>query len=252
MEKKYLNLKNKKFIITGATSGIGQAVALSLLNQGAEVIGVGRDESKIKDSELIKSNFFIFRSFNLANTVGLEELITQFVSEKGKLDGFVHCAGKEETIPLSVYKADKIRSIFEINVFSGIELLRIFSKKKYSNEDASVILFSSVMGELGQPGKVGYCATKAAVLGVVKAAALELAKRKIRVNAISPGVVKTPMTQQLFDQLSETNIMEIENMHPLGVGSVKDIVPAVLFLLSIDSKWITGQNLKIDGGYSIQ
>ena len=250
MEKE--NVKNKIFLITGATSGIGQKISLDLLRLGAEVIGIGRDVSKIKESTLMNTTSFTFCSFDLSQTEGLEELIAQFVSEKGKLDGFVHCAGKEETIPLSVYKADKIRSLFEINVFSGIELLRIFSKKKYSNENSSIVLFSSVMGELGQPGKVGYCATKSAVLGVVKAASLELAKRKIRVNAVSPGVVKTPMTKQLFNQLTEANIKEIENMHPLGIGNVSDIAPTVLFLLSNDAKWITGQNIIIDGGYSIQ
>jgi NAD(P)-dependent dehydrogenase (short-subunit alcohol dehydrogenase family) len=108
------------------------------------------------------------------------------------------------------------------------------------------------MGTLGQPGKIGYCSTKSAVLGMVKASALELAKRKIRVNAVLPGVVNTPMTQNLFTQIDDDNIKQITNMHPLGLGEVTDIVPTILFLISENSKWITGQNFIIDGGYSIQ
>lgn len=108
------------------------------------------------------------------------------------------------------------------------------------------------MGVLGQPGKIGYCSTKSAVLGIVKSSALEFAKRKIRVNAVSPGVVNTPMTQNLFEQISNDNKEEIISMHPLGIGEVDDVVPTILFLISKDSKWITGQNLIIDGGYSIQ
>lgn len=247
------NLKDKIYLVTGVTSGIGKDIATNLLALEAKVVGIGRDESKVDD--LIKGDNkenFIFVSFDLTILDAIENLLCEFVDNIGRFDGFIHCAGKEETIPLSVYKADKIRMIFETNVFSGIEILRVFSKKKISNENASIVFFSSVMGELGQPGKVGYCATKAAVLGIVKASSLELAKRRIRVNAISPGVVKTPMTQHLFSQLSDEGITLIEGMHPLGLGNVNDITPAVLFLLSDQSKWITGQNIKIDGGYSIQ
>lgn len=252
MKNNYFSLKNKVFLVTGVTSGIGKGIAMFLLKNEAIVIGIGRDISKVKEIAKDTTEKFEFISLDLTQIEKIEPALIKSINEKGKLDGLVHCAGKEETIPLSIYKADKIRSIFEINVFSGIEILRIFSKKKYSNDNASAVFFSSVMGELGQPGKVGYCATKSAILGVVKSASLELAKRKIRVNAISPGVVNTPMTEQLFNQLSKDNIKEIENMHPLGIGEIEDIIPVVVFLLSNSSKWITGQNIKIDGGYSIQ
>ncbi len=251
MDFLYPSLNNKLILVTGATSGIGNALCKQLLNQKANVVGIGRDVSKL-DQDIKNNKNFTFKAFDLIQINNLEDVLKDVVHKFGKLDGLVHCAGKEETVPLSIYKSEKIKSIFEINVMSGIELLRIFSKKKFSNDNSSVILLSSVMGELGQPGKVGYCASKAAVLGVVKAASLELAKRSIRVNAVSPGVVKTPMTLNLFNQLSEENIKEIENMHPLGTGNVEDITPLMLFLLSNQSKWITGQNIKIDGGYSIQ
>jgi NAD(P)-dependent dehydrogenase (short-subunit alcohol dehydrogenase family) len=86
----------------------------------------------------------------------------------------------------------------------------------------------------------------------IKSSALELAKRKIRVNGIAPGIVDTPLTQKLFSQIDETNKQRIIGMHPLGIGKVSDVVPLIMFLLSDDSKWITGQNIMIDGGYGIQ
>lgn len=243
----------KAYLVTGATSGIGLATCESILSKGDIVFAVGRDENKIANLKVkYNSDLFEFVSYDLTNLKEIESIFVLIARRDLRLDGFIHCAGIEETLPLTSYTPEKVNRIFEINVFSGIELIRIFTKKKYSNEFSSIVFFSSVMGVLGQPGKVGYCATKAAVLGIVKSSALELSKRKIRVNAILPGVVNTPMTQKLFSKLDHSNIDSIIAMHPLGIGEVGDVVSAVEFLLSDGSKWMTGQNLIIDGGYSIQ
>lgn len=247
----YSNLKDKLILVTGATSGIGNGVCTELLKAGAKVLGIGRDGTKIKNLTL-KSNQFTFIQFDLTNLNEIEGMFNECIKNHVKLDGIVLCAGREETIPLSVYRPEKIKALFDINLFSGVEILRLFSKKKFSNNESSAVFISSVMGELGQPGIVGYCATKSAILGVVKSSALELAKRKIRVNAVSPGVVKTPMSEHFFNVLEDDNIKRIESMHPLGIGEIEDITPLVLFLLSNQSKWITGQNIKVDGGYSVQ
>ena len=247
----YPSLRKKLILVTGATSGIGKGICEDLLKQGSIVIGVGRNILNIKNDILTNPNF-IFLEFDLTQLDEIEKLLTDCVITHGKLDGLVNCAGKEETIPLSMYKLDKIKSLFDINVFAGIEILRIFAKKKISNNNSSVIFISSVMGELGQPGKLGYCSSKSAILGVVKSASLELVKRNITVNAISPGFVMTPMTEALFVKISDKNIEKIKEMHPLGIGKIEYITPSVLFLLSKQSSWITGQNIKIDGGYSVQ
>nr|WP_199000397.1 SDR family oxidoreductase [Flavobacterium sp. ASV13] len=244
-------IQNKKILVTGATSGIGLALCDFLIKQECSVIGIGRDKDKIKDLIEKADNKLKFLSLDLIDFEKYSMIFDEMLNGE-KFDGFVHCAGIEETLPLTMYNPENVKRIFDINVFSGVELLRHFSKKKYSNDGASVVFLSSVMGELGQPGKIGYCATKSAILGIVKASALELAKRKFRVNSVAPGVVNTPMTQKLFSQIEEDNIQRIKEMHPLGIGEVDDVVPAITFLLSDSSKWITGQNLKIDGGYSIQ
>lgn len=241
----------KSILITGVTSGIGKGIARELLlDPNTEIFGIGREKSKIED--LINSfRNFNFINFDLVQIDKIEGLFKEELSEV-KFSGFIHCAGVEETVPISLYNPAKVLSIFQINVFSAIELLRFLSKKKHSLDGASIVLISSVMGELGQAGKVGYCSTKAALLGVVKSLALELSKRMIRVNAVSPGIVKTPLTEKLFDQLDEQNVERIKSMHPIGIGEVSDVVGILIYLLSDQSKWVTGQNFKIDGGYSIQ
>jgi NAD(P)-dependent dehydrogenase (short-subunit alcohol dehydrogenase family) len=239
-------------VLTGATSGIGLETMKSLLNDKNKIFAIGRDFSKISNLLTLHSDSIVPIIFDLKDTENIEKIFIEINKAAEKLDALIHCAGIEETIPLTLYSPTKIKNIYEINVFAGIELLRNFTKKKYSNDGASAVFVSSVMGVLGQPGKIGYCSTKSAVLGVVKASALEFAKRKIRVNAVLPGVVNTPMTQNLFSQISSENVAEIIAMHPLGIGEVRDVVPIVKFLISDNSKWITGQSFIIDGGYSIQ
>jgi NAD(P)-dependent dehydrogenase (short-subunit alcohol dehydrogenase family) len=239
-------------LLTGATSGIGLETLKSLLDDKNKVFAIARDFSKISNLLELHSDSIVPITFDLKETENIEKIFNEINLVDEKLDALIHCAGIEETIPLTLYSPAKIKNIYEINVFAGIELLRHFTKKKYSNDGASAVFVSSVMGVLGQPGKIGYCSTKAAVLGMVKASALEFAKRKIRVNAVLPGVVNTPMTQNLFTQISAENVEEIKAMHPLGIGEVSDVVPTIEFLISAKSRWITGLNFIIDGGYSIQ
>lgn len=238
---------NLKILITGGTSGIGLYTTEKLLEAGHQVVSLGRNPNNVLQLTEKYPNQFTFLVKDLTDSDKFNDIF----ENSDRFDGFIGCAGREETIPFRVYSKEKIVSLFDINLFANIELLRHFSLKKNSNDGSSVIIISSVMSILGQKGKVGYCSSKSAILGLVKSAALELSARKIRVNAISPGVVKTPMTDNLFSQLSSENISQIKSMHPLGIGNVDDIYNALEFLLSPKSKWITGQNLIIDGGYSI-
>lgn len=241
----------KYILVTGATSGIGRGVVEELIKTSKYIVyGLGRDESKVIDL-IDEHENFRFITFDLTNIDAVESLFVKDLKDI-KFSGFVHCAGIEETLPLTLYTPQRILDIFQINVFSAIEMLRFLSKKKHSVDESSFVLLSSVMGDLGQPGKVGYCASKSAVLGVVRSLSLELAKRKIRVNAVSPGIVNTPLTERLFDQVDAENVRRIKDMHPIGIGNVDDVVGILCFLLSDKARWITGQNIKIDGGYSIQ
>lgn len=239
-------------LLTGATSGIGFETLKQLVKDGHSVFAIGRNFSKVGTFVEINKSQISTYEFDLSNIEQIDHLFSKFSLDNQKFDSLIHCAGVEETLPLTLYSPNKVQNIFNVNVFSGIELLRHFTKKKWSNDGASVVFLSSVMGALGQPGKIGYCATKSALLGVVKSSALEFSKRKIRVNAVLPGIINTPMTKTLFSTISESQVEEIKNMHPLGFGEVEDVVPTILFLISSGAKWITGQSFIIDGGYSIQ
>ena len=148
-------------------------------------------------------------------------------------------------------KPELYEKLFGVNVISGFEFARIISKKKYHNPDGTSFVFiSSVMGKIGKEAKVGYCASKSALTSSVKAMALELASKRIRCNTIYPGVVKTELVNRLFELLPESSINEIVREHPLGLGDPNNIADLILFLLSDKSKWITGSEYVIDGGYS--
>lgn len=246
----------KNIIISGATSGIGLGLCIDLLNKGDyKIIAIGRDFTQLKElagKEQFENGNLELLVLDLADPKAIEEHLQAAIDKTGKIDYFVNCAGIEDTNAMISYNYEKLKSFFDVNFFAAFEIMRIFSKKKNSNEGGAVVLLSSVMGQLGQYGKTAYCSSKSAILGLVRAGALDLSKRKIRVNAVLPGVVETPMTQKLFQSLSADNVASIEKMHPLGLGKVEDIVNTINFLLSEDSRWITGQSIVIDGGYSIQ
>jgi len=246
------SLSNKNIIITGASSGIGRECAITFSQLGANVILIARNEERLKKTfnKLSKGNHIVIVQ-DITKYDKLEEIVSNAVKKVGKISGFVHSAGIEITLPLRSMTPSYYEDMFAINVISGLELARIISKKKYLDKNgASFIFISSVMGILGQLGKIGYCSSKGSLISGVKAMALELAFKKIRVNCILPGVVETEMSNEMFQKLSEESKENIVDMHPLGLGKPEDIAYACVYLLSDSARWVTGTNLIIDGGYS--
>ena len=246
------SLKNKTILITGASSGIGRQCATTFSQLEANVILIARNEERLKETynKLDKGNHLII-SQDITEYNKLEEVVNTAVDKIGKISGFVHSAGIEMTLPLRNMQPSYYEKMFSVNVIAGFELAKIISKKKYINkEGASFVFISSVMGILGQAGKVGYCSSKGALISGAKAMALELAKKNIRVNCVLPGVVETEMSNEMFQKLSEESRKNIVDMHPLGLGKPEDIAYACVYLLSDSARWITGTNLIIDGGYS--
>ena len=246
------DLKNKNIIVTGASSGIGRQCAITFSQLGANVILIARNKERLKDTfdKLEKGNHLII-SQDITEYDKLEQIIKYSVEKIGRISGFVYSAGIEMTLPLRSMQPSYYEKMFSINVITGFELAKIISKTEYINKDwASFVFISSVMGILGQPGKIAYCSSKGALISGIKAMALELAKKNIRVNCILPGVVETEMSNEMFQRLSEESKKEIIDMHPLGLGKPEDIADACAFLLSDASRWITGTNLIVDGGYS--
>jgi NAD(P)-dependent dehydrogenase (short-subunit alcohol dehydrogenase family) len=246
------SLLGKNIIITGASKGIGKKCAVTCSRMGANIVLIARNEEILKETfnDLAPGNHFFF-SRDITQFEQLENIINESVMQLGKISGFIHSAGMEATSPLQTLTAGKYEQIMSVNVIAAFEMARILSKKKYHDESgASYVFISSVMGLLGQSGKTAYCSSKGALLAGARAMALELAAKKIRVNCVLPAVVQTEMSEKLFEGIPDEARHEILAMHPLGLGTPEDVAHACLFLLSDASRWITGTNLIVDGGYS--
>lgn len=248
----FIDFEQKYVMVTGATSGIGRAISVLLSRQNARVLLLGRDEKRL--SEVVNGLTGTGHQTlcqDLQDAASVEVLLKERVKTIGRIYGLCHCAGIAETRPLANAKANGVKAMFDINVVAGIEIARVVSRRDVTDEAGGSFLFiSSVYGMVGKPGQIGYSASKGAVAAFARSMAVELSRRNIRVNVLSPGLVKTNMTQKAFSLLSEEQVKAIEDAHPLGVGKPEDVARAAVFLLAPQSAWITGTNLVVDGGYT--
>lgn len=245
-------LKDKVVLITGASSGIGKQTAIFFSQQGAKVIVTGRNQQRLTETfNDLKGNKHFSLCANLDSPDDIERLIKSAVSEMGPLDGVVHCAGVQKTLPVKMLKENHFDEIFNANVKSAQFIAKSISRKgRFNPQGLSLIFLSSVAAICGEPAISTYAASKAALQGLSKSLALELARLKVRVNCIAPGVVKTEMAEGLFDKLTPEQYAAIDEKHPLGLGTPEDVAYAAAFLTSDMSRWVTGTTLYVDGGYS--
>ena len=248
------DLKNKTLLITGASSGIGKSTAIVCSRLGADCILVGRNEERLKETfESLKDGNHCWIALDITKYTEFKGLVEDAVSKTGRISGFIHAAGVEVIFPLEVGTPAHYEKIFAVNVIAGFELAKYIVKKKNFNANSgSLVFISSVMGSVGSPTKAAYCSSKGAITGGVKVLALELASRRIRVNSISPAMVNTETTEALLAKINDKEKNEIMKFYPLGIGKPDDIAYSCAFLLSDAGRWITGIELKVDGGYTAQ
>jgi len=246
------SLKDKNVVITGASSGIGRKCAISCSQMGATVILLGRNKQRLSETfSLLNNGEHLSYSIDLTEYEQIESVISDVIQKVGRIDGFIHAAGIEKTIPLKMMKASIYKDLFEINFVSGFELAKLLSKKKYCNNTGSFVFISSIMSIAGNAGLTGYCASKGALVSGTRAMAVELAPKKIRVNCVSPSHLEdTEMSNAKNENIGAEALTKLIEMHPLGLGSKIDVANACIYLLSDASKWVTGTNLIVDGGYS--
>ncbi len=247
-------LAGKVILVTGASSGIGRQCAIDCSRMGAKIALFGRDIARLEEtlSEL-SGDGHKYYSIDLTDDKKVAETVTAMVGEMGRIDGVVNCAGISGVFPLKLMSDERISQFLRTNLVSGICLTRECLKKKhFSQNGGSVIFLSSVMGIVGEKGKSLYSMTKGALISASKALACEFADRKIRVNCISPGAILTPINAKLPYMADEEARARLTEKHLLGLGEPSDISNGVIFLLSDASRWITGHNLVIDGGYTAQ
>ena len=244
-------LSGKQILITGASSGIGRQTAITSSLMGARLILLGRDESKLRDTlkHCHQPEDHTCFSIDLREE-GFDKQVKSHLGES-KIDGLVHSAGVSPTLPLRSLNDQRIRETLQVNVNAGLQLAKLLTKKAHLPESGqSLVFIASVMAMVGEPGRVLYGLTKGGLVAAAKSMAMELAPKNIRVNTISPGVVETPMSQESQYRNDEKALQQIKSAHPLGLGEPEDVANACLYLLSDASKWVTGTNLVVDGGYT--
>ena len=250
----FLDFEGKKIIVTGASSGIGRAISIELSRHGVDLILMGRNQERLEEAaSRLASGSHETISLDLTNHSEIVPKIRELAKQVGRIYGLCHCAGIVKTLPLSSCNVEGINAMMGVNFVSGLEVSRAICRHDVMEEDGGSILFiSSIYGQVGKPGQIGYSASKGAVTAAARSMAVELARRKIKVNTLSPGLVRTPMIEESFSKLNSQQINDIEKSFPLGIGAPEDVARAAVFLLAPQNKWITGIDLVIDGGYTAQ
>lgn len=249
-----LDFAGRWVLVSGASSGIGRAIAIELAAHGCGVILCGRDAARLEETGAALGGA-PHRSLllDLAQHEAIVPAVQRLRAEVGPIYGLCHAAGVVETRPLASNTVDIVRSQLDINLIAGLELARAVCRRDVlTAEGGSLLFISSVYGRVGMPGQIGYCASKGAVAAAVRALAIELARRNVRANCISPGLVFTPMTQHSLGKLSAEQVERLKAAHPLGPGTPQDVARAAVFMLAPSSRWITGADLAVDGGLTAQ
>ena len=251
VEHNFLDLSGRNYLVTGAASGIGKAVSILLSRFGATVFILDIDlEGLVKTASECK-NTTVKIHFDLLSEASLLKEITSSIASHGKLNGLVHCAGRPCIAPLKSLEKNIVLETYLLNSYAGLALAKICSNHKiYSGKYGSFIFISSVYGYVGSAANVAYAMSKSALTGLVKSLAVELAPKRIRVNLIAPGFIKSPMLENISSNFDDEYLNTVSRLHLLGLGEDTDVANAVLFLLSDMSSWITGTELFVDGGYT--
>ncbi|MBL8253494.1 MAG: SDR family oxidoreductase [Candidatus Competibacter sp.] len=255
-----MNTREKSFdgkwiIVSGASSGIGRAIAVELLQQGARVVLLGRRKEKLEETAQLAGapERTEVRVLDLVQLEDIGPMVGDLSARLGRFYGLCHCAGVVQTLPLAASKPERVRAMFDLNFVAGLELARAITRRDVLAESGGSLLWiASIYAHVGAPGQIGYCASKGAVAAAVRAMALELAGRKVRVNCISPGMVRTEMTEASGSRMTKEQWARITSLHPLGVGEPQDVARAAVFMLDPNNSWITGADLVVDGGYTLQ
>lgn len=243
------SLRGKKILVTGASSGIGRECAVECSRMGAEIVITARNAQRLQETyEMLEGSDHEQVIADLTDADAVSELVASLP----ELQGVVLCAGRGLTMPFLFSDRTNFNTVFEVNFFSPVELLRLIVKKKKLSKESSVVVITSCGGVRHvNVGNDIYDASKAALHSMVRSCAKELASKKIRVNDVCPAMVETPLIHE-GTNLSDEQLEEDKKRYPLKrYGEPKDVALGVIYLLSDASSWVTGQSLVIDGGITI-
>lgn len=242
------SLIGKTILVTGASSGIGRATAIECSKMGATLLLTARNEERLKQTlSLLEGEGHRYLCADLAD----EEEIKTLVEQLPTLDGIVCCAGNSQLKPIMALKQEDIASVFNTNLYAPILLTKMLIKRKAICNEGSLVYIASISGNGNYAtGLTSYGASKSALTSFVKYAAIELAGRKIRSNAILPGRINTQLLQN--QTMSVEDLQHDMDKYPLRrYGNPEEVAQAAIYLLSDATKWMTGSLLTLDGGRSL-
>lgn len=244
-------LQGKTILVTGASSGIGQATAIECSKLGAKVVITGRNVERLQEtySQLVGNGHV-----QIVAELTCAEDVDRLISEVQELNGVVLCAGRSAgSLPFSYCTREKFDAVFSVNFFSPVEMLRLLIKRKKLQKGASVVFVDSIGGTPGGKFSFGggiYGTSKAALWSIMRFSAKELAGKTMRVNSVNPGMVETKLIHN--GAISDEQLAQDVKNYPLKrYGQPNDIAHGIIYLLSDASSWVTGHSLVIDGGVTI-
>jgi 3-oxoacyl-[acyl-carrier protein] reductase len=239
------NLKNKNIIVTGASGGIGNAIIKKLNKAGANILASGTRIEKLEELKKNFENIKILR-FDISQSEKIEEFIENATDELGgSLDGIINNAGITQDNLAIRMSLEEWQKVININLTSTFLLSKFAIKKMLKNKSGKIVNITSVVGHTGNLGQANYTASKAGIVAMSKSLAIEYAKKNININCISPGFIKTAMTDKIDEKFKEVIISKIPSAR---LGEPDDIANAVLFLSSDQSNYINGETIHVNGG----
>lgn len=242
------SLEGKTILVTGASSGIGKSTAIECSKMGANIVITGRNEQRLLETyNLLEGEHNLMIVADLTN----DESLASMVEQCPLLDGFVNNAGSTIMTPTQFISRDKLMQVLEVNTVAPILLTQMLLKKKKMVKGSSIVVTDSISGvKIASPGNVLYSTSKSAINGFVKNAALDLASKKIRVNAVCPGMIATHILDS--SSILVEDLVEDMKKYPLKrYGRPEEVAYAIIYLLSDASSFTTGANLVIDGGFTL-
>jgi len=243
-------LTDKRILVTGATSGLGHAIAITCARMGAVVIAAGRDAGRLDSTgQLLREISPRPHQVIRADLVQASERDALVAELAGPIHGVVHSAGISRLSPVRMMTQQHLSEVQAINVDAPMLLTQALLKRNLIEANGSIVFIASIAAHIGVPGVAAYSGTKAALIAMTRCLAMETVKRRIRANCLSPALVETPLLEATATMVGSMD--DERRNYPLGFGKPDDVANAAVFLLSGASAWITGTTIVMDGGLTI-